>query len=178
MVAMLPLAVTLALLVVGFAGLFWRLASRFDAQHCTAEWLDQFSLRRYAPMERLLDRSDLVFLEAQPGYRAQIGKRLIADRRKIFRSYLRFLVRDFNQLINIGKFMVVYSNQDQQEFARTLIRQQLKFYTQVYTIQVQLTFYPWGWGAVDAQGLLAALGDMRGRVQQLASPGPALTELA
>ena len=56
----LPIALVLILLAACFVGLFWRLASRFDATHCTAEWLDGFSLESYAPMERLLEKSDVL----------------------------------------------------------------------------------------------------------------------
>jgi len=175
---MVLLAIVLASVLACFAVLFWRLASRFDAERCTAEWLDRFSLQSYAPMERLLDRNDLAFLASQPGYRPEIGKRLMAERRRIFRAYLRMQVRDFNQLIGIGKLMVVYSNQDQQEFARSLGRQQVKFYARVCALHLQLALYPLGWPAVDARGLLAALGTMRSKVQQLAADGPALGHLA
>jgi len=166
---MLFIVIALALLLAGFAGLFWRLASRFDAQQCTAEWLDRFSLASYAPMQRLLARSDLEFIASQPGYRPEISARLMAERRKIFRAYLRLLVRDFNQLMRIGKLMVVYSSRDQQEFARSLMRQQVKFYTRVCTLEVQVALYPLGWPAVDVRSLLAALGAMRTQVGQLTS---------
>jgi hypothetical protein len=166
---MLLVAIAIACLAACFAGLFWRLASRFDAQQCTAEWLDAFSVASYAPMERLLEKSDLAFLASQPGYRPAIGQRLMAGRRQIFRAYLRLLVRDFNQLIGIGKLMIVYSNQDQQEFARSLRRQQVKFYAQVCALQLQLALYPLGWTSVDARDLLAALGAMRTQVLQLTS---------
>jgi hypothetical protein len=174
---MLLIAIAIALLAACFTGLFWMLASRFDAQRCTAEWLDSFSVRSYAPMERLLEKSDLVFLASQPGYRPAIGQRLMAERRKIFRAYLRLLVRDFNQLIGIGKLMVVYSNQDQQEFARSLRRQQFQFYARVCALQLQLVL-PLGWTSVDARGLLAALGAMRTKVHQLTTAGPAVAQWA
>jgi len=175
---MLFVGIAVVLLLVCFAGLFWKLASRFDAQQCTAEWLDGFSLESYAPMERLLEKGDLVFLESQPGYRPEIGKRLMAERRKIFRAYLRLLVRDFNQLIAIGKLMVVYSIHDQQQFARSLVSQQIRFYARVCALQLELALYPLGWTNVDAGGLLASLGSMRTKVQQLTSAGPSLGQLA
>jgi hypothetical protein len=175
---MLLIAIAIVLLLACFGGLFWRLASRFDAQQCVPEWLDRFSVESYAPMERLLEKSDLAFLASQPGYRPEIGKRLMSERRKIFRAYLRLLVGDFNQLIGIGKLMVVYSNEDRQEFARSLWRRQVKFYFQVCTLQLELALYPLGWTSVDARSLLDALGAMRTQVQQMSSAGPALSEWA
>ena len=166
---MILLAIALVVLLAVFALLFARLASRSDAQQSKADWLDTFSLKRYAPMERLLDKADLAFLESQPGYRPEIGKRLMAERRGILRAYLRQLVRDFNQLIGIGKLAVVYSKEDQQEFARYLWRQQFRFYTQFCVLQIQLTLYPFGWPRVDARGMLASLGAMQTRIGQLAS---------
>jgi hypothetical protein len=173
-----PIALVLILLAACFAGLFWRLASRFDAQHCTAEWLDGFSLESYAPMERLLEKGDVEFLASQTGYRPEIAKRLMAERRKIFAAYLGHLVRDFNQLVGIGKLMIVYSTQDQEEFARRLLRQQVRFYAGVCSVRLQLALYPLGWTVVDAHHLVAALTSMRNQVQVLASPSPAHFETA
>jgi hypothetical protein len=166
----LPIALFLTLLAVG-VGLLWRLASRFDARHCTAEWLDSFSLESYAPMERLLDSTDLEFLASQPGYRPEIAKRLMAERRQIFAVFLGHLVRDFNQLVRIGKLMIVYSTEDRQEFASHLWRAQVRFYAGVCSVRLQLALYPLGWHVADAHRLVAALAAMRNQVQALASPG-------
>jgi hypothetical protein len=172
----LPVAIVLILLATCFAGLFWRLASRFDARQCTAEWLDSFTLESYAPMERLLEKSDAEFLATQAGYRPEIAKRLMAERRKIFSAYLGRLVRDFNQLVGIGKFMIVYSPQDRQEFARNLWHQQVRFYAEVCSIRLQLALYPLGWNGADAHRLVEALTVMRDQVQLLAYPGQAQFE--
>jgi hypothetical protein len=165
-------AIALVLVSLGacFVALFWRLASRFDARQCTAEWLDGFSLESYAPMERLLGSGDLEFLESQAGYRPEIGKRLMAERRGIFAAYLSRLVQDFNQLVKIGKLMIVYSPHDQQEFARSLWRQQVRFYAAVYSLRLQLALYPLGWTATDAHRLVEALTLMRDQIRMLASP--------
>lgn len=169
---MFLLAVTLVGLLACFAALFWKLSSRFDAQQCTAAWLDQFSVASYAPMERLLDESDGAFLASQLGYRPEIGKRMMKERRRIFRSYLRLLARDFNQLIAIGKLMVVFSHRDQQEFARNLWQQQARFYLQFCAVHLQLAFHPLGWPAVDVRSLLTAVDSMRAKVGGLATPNP------
>src|SRR5437870_1680271 len=94
---------TVLLFGAAFAVLFVRLISRVDASACTSEWLENFSLESYAPMQRLLDKQDFVFLAAQRGYRPEIAKRLLAERRKVFLSYLRNLVRDFNQLLALAR---------------------------------------------------------------------------
>ena len=171
----LPIAVVLTLMAACFAGLFWTLASRFDARQCTPEWLDEFSLESYAPMERLLGEDDAAFLASQPGYKPAIAKRLMAERRKIFVAYLGHLERDFNLLVGIGKLMVVYSTQDRQEFALRLWRQQVRFYAGVCALRLQLALYPLSWSAVgqsgeDVRRLVAAVTAMRDRVVMLSSP--------
>ena len=156
------IALVLAFLAACFAGLFWGLASRLHAGHCTVDWLDSFSLESYAPMERLLEKRDIEFLVSQPGYHGEIGKRLMAERRKIFAAYLGNLIRDFNQLVGIGKLMIVYSSQDRQEFARLLWRQQMRFYSRVCVIRVQLALHPLT--VIDAHPLVAGLTAMRDQV--------------
>lgn len=164
----------IALTIIVFAacsmGLFLRLASRVNSQEVTPDWLDSFSPESYAPMERLLDKKDIEFLASQAGYNTKIAKRLMAERRKIFASYLSYLVRDFNQLMNVGKLMVVFSTEDRQEFARRLFRQQVRFYARVCLVRLQLALYPLGWTTVDAHRLVSALEAMRTQVQLLASP--------
>jgi hypothetical protein len=170
----LPIAIILALLPVCCAFLFWRLSSHFDARNCTAEWLDDFALESYAPMERLLGKADARFLASQPGYHPEIARRLIAERRKIFVAYLGHLVRDFNQLVGIGKLMVVYSTRDQQEFANRLWRQQVRFYAGVCRLRVHVALHPFGWkGEEDARRLVAALAAMRDQVTLISSPSQA-----
>lgn len=168
MYPLLGLALTLVLLITCFIGLFWQLASRVNNE-VAAEWLDSFSLERYVPMQRLLDPADIAFLSAQKGYRPQIAKRLMAEHRRIFRSYLALLIRDFNQLIGIGKLMVVYSTEDREQLARQLFRQQLRFYMAVSAVWLQIALYPIAWTAVDAHTLLRAVGSLRDQVQSIAS---------
>ena len=179
MVLIFSIALVLVFLTACFAGLFWSLASRLHAGQRTVDWLDSFSLESYAPMRRVLEKRDIEFLESQPGYRGEIGKRLMAERRKIFAAYLGNLIRDFNQLVGIGKLMIVYSSQDRQEFARLLWRQQMRFYSRVCMIRVQLALLPlgWtvlGWTEIDAHPLVAALTAMRDQVLLVTSTSQTL----
>jgi hypothetical protein len=159
----------LAVLIAAFAFLFRALASRPDQTTCSLEWLDSFSLESYAPMQRLLDSGDVEFLSSQPGYRPEIGKRLMAERRKIFRGYLRLLILDFNQLIGLGKLMVVYAAEDRAELARALWRHQISFSLTVFAVQCKLALHPLGWSGVDVSRLVQALETMRGQIQIMAA---------
>ena len=42
----------------------------------TADWIDELSIDRYRPMQRLLDTAELDFLRAQPGFNPQMESRL------------------------------------------------------------------------------------------------------
>ena len=157
----------LTFLIALFGFLFWRLASRFDDQADLAKWLEEFSSETYAPMERLLDRSDFAFLESQTGYRPEIGARLLKERKRLFLGYLSFLVRDFNQLLRIARVIMVASTEDRADFAKELWRQQIAFYGSVCAVRIRVALYPVAWSGMDASRLVRALQSMRDQVQQL-----------
>ena len=161
---LLGLGSVAGLLLLALLILFFRLASRLDTPNANADWLERFSLENYAPMERLLDASDFRFLEAQPGYTPSMGKRLLAERRKIFSEYLRLLIRDFNQLHYFARLMLVHAAQDRPELARELFRQQIRFYFAVCFVRCKVALYPLGWTAVDVPKLLHALEQMRNQI--------------
>ena len=168
MAVLFVVALLVALLIAAFSLLFWKLASRRDAQKDAAEWLDAFSVDSYAPMERLLDKSDFDFLRTLPGYQPEIGARLVKERKKLFLGYLHDLIGDFNQLLGIARMMIVYSQEDRAEFAKALWRQQVAFYFAICAVRVRVAFYPLGWTALDVSQLVSALAGMRSQVEQLA----------
>ena len=131
-----------AILAVLFAVLFRMMASRFNPGTSPAEWLVNFSVATYAPMERLLDEGDYAFLASQPGYDIRIARQLRAERKQVFKAYLSRLVRDFNQLLAIAKLMVVYGGEDQGDFAMSLWRVQITFYCAVCVMRCKLALYP------------------------------------
>src|SRR6476469_5982780 len=91
------LTVTLAV-VLGFYCLVLlhrRGSSRVHTANC--DWAEGFSIAKYRPMQRLLSREDLLFLRSQPGYDLSLEKSLCKDRRRVFRSYLKSLRRDFDR---------------------------------------------------------------------------------
>ena len=154
-------------LLVTFAVLLWRLVSRPNDSADTAQWFANFSMDNYAPMERLLDRSDFKFLEAQPGYRPQIGVRLLKERKKLFLGYLHLLIGDFNRLLRMARTMIVYSSEDRAEFAKVLWRQQVSFYFAVCAVRVRVAIYPMAWTPLDVSKLVQALEGIRNQVIDL-----------
>ena len=147
--------------------LFWRLSSRSQNEASTAEWFESFSVESFAPMERLLDRSDFEFLSKQPGYKPAIGERLLKERKKLFLGYLRLLIGDFNQLLRIARLMMVHSTEDRAEFAKALWRQQVAFYFAVCAVRVRVELYPVGWTSLDVSRLIQALEGMRNQIALL-----------
>lgn len=170
-------SVVVALLLALFAFLFRALLSRPSQSAFSLEWLDEFSVDAYAPMSRLLDRRDVAFLTSQAGYQPEIGKRLMAERRKVFRGYLRLLIADFNRLIALGKLMLVYSTEDRPELAKALWRQQSSFYFAVCRIYCELALYPLGF-TVDTRHALEPLRAMREQIQAISARRLAFAELA
>jgi hypothetical protein len=163
----LAISLVVAFFIAAFLFLFHKLASRGATTARAGEGLEDFSLERYAPMERLLDKSDLAFLAAQPGYHRAISSRLLRERRKIFVGYLRLLTRDFKRLVAIAKLMRVQSAEDRPELATALLRQQMTFYFAVAVVRCRLALFPLGWPAVEGRKLVHALGEMRDQVEKL-----------
>jgi hypothetical protein len=176
MTVLIAVAIIATVLIAAFGLLFRQLASRSNDQAFTAEWFESFSLDSFAPMERLLDRSDFEFLAKQPGYRPEIGARLLKERKKLFLGYLRLLIGDFNQLLRIARLMIVYSAEDRAEFAKLLWRQQVTFYFAVCALRLRVALYPMGWTSLDVSRLMQALENMRSQVSQLGFQPTALAQ--
>jgi hypothetical protein len=157
-----------ALLAVIFASSISQLFRRTSVDDCSIEWLDEFSLDSYRPMERLLNEGDYEFLAAQPGFYPGIARELRAERRRIFRIYLRSLIRDFKKLIRLAELMMVYSEQDRPDLARAIFRLRREFYVSIIATEFRLALSPLPVAPVDARRLVYCMAAMRENIQQLA----------
>ena len=135
--AMLPLGIAGIVLVA----LLRELLSRSSSTEFDPAWLDDFSIAKYRPMLRLLSEDDYRFLANQPGYQVKMASQLRAERRKVFRAYLRNLVRDFHRLHHAAKLMAVYSAHDRPELAQALMRQQVTFSVAVLSVKARLMLH-------------------------------------
>jgi hypothetical protein len=165
-------AVVFALIAAALVVLFRRLASPGPDALPSGEWWATFSLEKYRPMERLFAPEDYEFLAAHPGFTPALARRLQAERRKIFRRYLRCLSRDFDRLYIATKLLLLTAAEDRSELALALWKQRLSFKLGLVSVHAQLGLQTLGLGTVQVQGLVRAMERMREQLQLL-SPQPA-----
>ncbi len=153
---------------VAFVLLFRAVLRRDRFDGLTPDWLSNFSVARYKPMERLLCEDDFRFLAAQKGFEPKIARRLRAERRKIFREYLRCLSRDFGRLEAAVRLFMVHAMEDRPELAKALLRQRLAFTYGIIAAECRLVMHTFGIGTVDIRNLVGSLDMMRIQAGQLA----------
>jgi hypothetical protein len=133
----------------------------------TLDWLEELSPERYKPMLRLLDPRDLDFLRSQPGFSRKMESGFRRQRCKIFRSYLRQLNGDFQQVCTALKLVMVQSSADRPDLAATLLRQQVWFKVGMLAVHFRLLLYGCGIGSVEVDGLLKLFDGMRLELRSL-----------
>ena len=159
-------ALIVALMGASFARKLWRTAPPADAA-----WVASFSVEKYRPMERLLNERDYVFLAAQPGFDPSIARRLRIERRKIFRTYLDSMSRDFNRLHSAAVQLALSAASDRPELVNQLIRQKAAFQFAVEAARIRLILASLGLGSVRVRPLLESLGSLRDVTRDL-RPAP------
>jgi hypothetical protein len=131
---------------------------------------DSFSLDRYQPMGHLMAEEDLVFLKAQPGYRAEIGERWKRERRRIFRLYLAELKADFRRLHAHARQLVAGSGADSAALVEVLMKQQFTFLMATTALEFRLALQQIGIGKVDITPLIEMVEAMRVDLAQMTAP--------
>jgi hypothetical protein len=157
--------------------LIWKMMSSIRVRSVDPEWLKNFSVSSYRPMERLLDEDDITFLKEHSGYEPGMEDRLRSDRLRVFRMYLKNLGRDFNRLHYALRLIVLHATEDSPELAKTLIKQKLVFLMSFAAVHVRLELYRYGISGVDVHGLISTLDTMQHELQSMMSP-PAMSASA
>ena len=156
LIALLALPVILLVLVVLYRKLSSRQDSDFSIDQCLV-----LTVEKYRPMERLLREDDFRFLASQRGFSPQLGRRFRAERRRVFRGYLRSLKKDFSRIILVSKLMVLHADEDRADLAKGLIRQRLMFSVGILAVEARLLLHAAGIGTVEVRGLVESLGTMQ-----------------
>jgi hypothetical protein len=146
-----------------------RMTAAGAISECDPEWAANFSIASYRPMLRLLSEEDYKFFAAQRGITSQAVRRFRQERRRVFRSYLRNLVKDFHRLHLAARMTLIYSAVDRPELAQVLMTQRLTFALALMKVEYRLVLHTFGIGAVDVRELLGALDDMNMNVSFLAA---------
>jgi hypothetical protein len=149
------------------AFLFRRLIAGPKSLPVSVDWINDLSIARYRPMERLLSEEDYRFLASQPGFDDRMLRRIRADRRKVFRGYLACLSRDFSLVGAALRLMMMYSAQDRPDLAGILYKQQALFAVGMLAVQWRLILHTCGLGTVDVSGLVRGMEFMRTELRQM-----------
>ena len=160
-------AVLAALAAVAFVLLFRRVHARAEAAQTDLGWSSEFSITKYRPMERLFLEEDYDFLAAQPGFHPKIYGKLQAERRRVFRHYLRCLRKDFNRLSTAAKTLLLMAPHDRPDLARNILRQRVMFSWALWGVEVRLMLQTVGLGTVDVRGLVGSMESMREQLRYL-----------
>ena len=124
-------------------------------------------------MAGLLADDDLMFLQAQPGYRASMGTRWKRERRRIFRLYLRELKNDFRRLHAQARELVAQSGADSADLVEVLMKQQITFSRATTALEFRLALEAMGIGKVDVAPFMQLIEAMRVDLARRTAPLPA-----
>ncbi len=124
-------------------------------------------------MAGLLADDDLMFLQAQPGYRAAMGTRWKRERRRIFRLYLRELKNDFRRLHAQARELVAQSGADSADLVEVLMKQQITFSRATTALEFRLALEAMGIGKVDVAPFMQLIEAMRVDLARRTAPQPA-----
>jgi hypothetical protein len=121
---------------------------------------------RYRPMLRLLDESDCGFISTGfPG--SSTVRRFRAERRSLFRVYLRNLGADHARIVGAIRDLIVRSQMDRPDLAKALYRCQLMFALAMISVEFKLQLHALGIGTVDVRSLVSAVEGLQLQLQDM-----------
>ena len=121
------------------------------------QWFEDFSAFRYLPMRRLLNGADQAFVQRQQQNGGGTLREFRAERRMLFRLYLKDLQSDFARLSIGAKRAILAATEDQSEQVSSLIRLEWNFRKAVWMAHGQIFMHACGFSPADAGGLIDAL---------------------
>lgn len=153
-------AVVSAGLALAIVAIIRKVASRSRVDDLSLEALLEFSTEKYKPLEQLLDQREFSFYARQEGFDGALGRRFRADRRRIFRRYLRALRKDFSRLFEAARILATYSSIDRPDLTRGLWRQRWEFERMMWSIEIRMMMRSAGIEAHDVHRLILSLDQM------------------
>lgn len=161
MILILLTGIVLAFIVMAALAYVIKRIRSNESLPATAEWISELETDRYRPMLRLLADDDLNFLRSQPGFTPAMAKRLRAQRIRLFRDYLGNLENDFNRVCSLLKVILVQSNEDREDLAGLILRNQITFVLGMVRIRASIMLYSLGICSIDVSDLLKLFNGLR-----------------
>jgi hypothetical protein len=153
-----------------FVPVLVKLLQRCPAQDITPEWLENFSVASYYPMEELLSDEDFQFLSRQPGFDLSLYRKLRRDRLHIFKQYLNRAIGDFNRLHTAIRTLVATSQEDCSEVAVRLVRLRVTFLGAVLRAELSYRLCLLGFHSLAVRSLIGQLEEMNLQLNLLLAP--------
>ncbi|HEY3836035.1 MAG TPA: hypothetical protein VGL72_05670 [Bryobacteraceae bacterium] len=165
---MLLLMITMATLCLSALALVFMVLQKIQADDSLpTEILSQESLSaRYRPMFRLLDESDCGFIASELAGKTSL-RHFRAERRSLFRVYLRNLGADHARIVSAIRDLLVASQQDRPDLAKALFRCQFMFALAMASVECKLLLHTIGVGTVDVRSLVAAVEGLQLQFQDM-----------
>ena len=165
LVPLLILGLSLALLAPVLAHLF----RRCEMTEITPEWLKNFSVSAYYPMQGLLSDEDFHFLVRQPGFDFSLYRKLRRERLLIFHQYSRRLVSDFNRLHTAARLLIARGQEDRSELMVRLFKLKIRFSVAVLQSEISYLCCRIGIGRLVVHSMIARLEEMSAELNGLAA---------
>jgi len=165
---LLLITTTAAFFLMALAAVFMVLQKIRTDNSVPAEVLSQdCPAARYRPMFRLLDESDCGFVATGFPEDSHLLRRFRAERRSLFRVYLRNLGDDHARIVSAIRNLLVESQLDRPELAKALYRCQLMFALAMVSVEFKLLLHAMGIGTVDVRSLVAAVEGLQLQLQDM-----------
>lgn len=166
-----PLLV-LTLLFIVFVPVLVQLLRRCPVQEVTADWLENFSVASYYPMEGLLSDEDFQFLSRQPGFDLSLYRKLRRERLHIFKQYLNRSIGDFNRLHTAIRTILPYAPEDCSDVAARLIWLRLRFSSAVFRAELSYRLGVLGYHSLAVRSLIRQLEEMNLQLSLVSAARP------
>ncbi len=130
----------------------------------TPEWLENFSVSAYRPMEGLLAEEDFRFLSGQPGFDLSLYRKLRRERLRIYRQYLARLVSDFNRLHLLTRLLIARTSEDRSELVAKLIWLKVRFSLAVLQAEASYVLCLFGVRSLAVRSLILQIEEMHSQL--------------
>ncbi len=121
------------------------------------DWLENFSVSAYYPMEKLLAEEDFKFLSRQPGFDLSLYRKLRRDRLHIFKQYLNRSIVDFNRLHAAVRAILPHVADDRSDLVSQLIWLKVRFCFAAIRAEISYRLCLLGIGSLAVHPLISEL---------------------